>query len=146
MDDAIQLAIDMSDTTWKAFTAEFKDLTPDEIHWRPLPQANTIAVLIHHLRVADELFLAQLARGEQSPYTEAPGVQQLTDSVPLEYEHNLREFEAWHERFLNYLRQTMLAELKCRTVVPPLPTARGRGTPCSLPRSAISPYIAARFA
>ena len=101
-DDAIQLAMDMSDTTWNAFKAELKDLTPDEISWRPLPQANNIAVLIHHLRVAEELFLVQLEQGERSPYTDAPSVQHLTDAVPLDDEQNLREFEAWHERFLHY--------------------------------------------
>jgi uncharacterized damage-inducible protein DinB len=119
MDEAIQLAIDMSDTTWNAFTAELKDLTPDEIHWRPLPQANNIAVLIHHLRVVEELFLAQLEQGEQSPYTDAPHVQQLTGSVPRNYEQNLREFEALHERFLNCLKHTTLAELKRQTFVTP---------------------------
>jgi hypothetical protein len=101
-DDAIQLAMDMSDTTWKAFKTELQDLTPDELYWRPLPQANTIAVLIHHLRVVAELFLAPLERGAPSPYTDAPSVQHLTDAVPRDYEQNLREFEAWHERFLHY--------------------------------------------
>jgi uncharacterized damage-inducible protein DinB len=119
MDDAIQLAIDMSDTTWKAFTAEFKDLTPDEIHWRPLPQANNIAGLIHHLRVVEELFLAPLEQGEQSPYTDAPSVQQLTGSVPRNDEQNLREFEALHERFLTCLKHTPLADVKRQTFVTP---------------------------
>jgi hypothetical protein len=102
MDDAIQLAIDLSDTTWKAFKGEVQDLTPDELHWRPLPQANTIAALIHHLRVVDELFVAPLEQGEHSPYTDVPSVQQLTDAVPLDDEQNLRDFEAWHARFINY--------------------------------------------
>jgi Protein of unknown function (DUF664) len=119
MDDAIQLAIDMSDTTWKAFKAELQDLTPDEIHWRPLPQANNIAVLIHHLRVVEERLLAQLEQGEQSPYTDAPRVQHLTGAVPRHYAHNLREFEALHARFLNDLQHTTLAELKRQTFVTP---------------------------
>jgi uncharacterized damage-inducible protein DinB len=119
MDEAIQLVIDMSDTTWNAFKAELKDLTPDEINWRPLPQANNIAVLIKHLRVVEELFLAQLAQGEQSAYKDVPNVQKLTSSVPLNYEENLKEFEELHNRFLNYLKHTTLADLKHQTFVTP---------------------------
>ena len=119
MDEAIQFAIEMSETTWNAFKAELKDLTPDEINWRPLPQANNIAVLIHHLRLVEELFLAQLERGEQAPYKDAPSVQKLTGSVPLNYEQNLREFEELHHRFLSYLRHTTLAELKRQAFVTP---------------------------
>jgi uncharacterized damage-inducible protein DinB len=119
VDEAIQLVIDMSETTWNAFKAELKELTLDEINWRPLPQANNIAVLINHLRVVEELFLAQLEQGEQSPYKDAPSVQKLTGSVPLNYEQNLKEFEELHNRFLNYLKQTTLADLKRQTFVTP---------------------------
>jgi uncharacterized damage-inducible protein DinB len=119
VDEAIQLVIDMSETTWNAFKAELKDLTPDEINWRPLPQANNIAVLINHLRIVEELFLAQLEQGEQSPYKDAPSVQNLTGSVPLNYERNLKEFEELHTRFLNHLKHTTLADLKRQTFVSP---------------------------
>lgn len=125
MDEAIQLAVEMSETTWSAFKSELKDLTPDEINWRPLPQANNIALLIKHLRVVEELFLAQLEQGEQSPYKDATSVRQLTGSVPLNYEQNLKEFEELHTRFLNHLKQTTLADLKRRTFVTPFgPGAR----------------------
>jgi hypothetical protein len=33
MDDAMELAVEMSSTTWNAFTTELKDLSPDEISW-----------------------------------------------------------------------------------------------------------------
>jgi len=46
MDVAMELAIEMSETMWNAFTSELKDLTPDEIHRRLLPQAINIAVIV----------------------------------------------------------------------------------------------------
>src|SRR5262249_17952061 len=40
MDEALQLAIEMSEQNWMNFQNDLKDLTSDEIQWRPLPQAN----------------------------------------------------------------------------------------------------------
>jgi uncharacterized damage-inducible protein DinB len=119
MDDAIALAIEMSETTWNAFKSELKDLTPEELNWRPVPQANNIAAIVKHLRVVEDLYLAQLEHGEQSPYTDVPSVLKLTGSVPLNFEHNLTEFEALHTRFVNALKQTTFADLKQKTFVSP---------------------------
>jgi hypothetical protein len=46
MDEAMELAVEMSETTWNAFKNELKDLTPDGVSWRPVPQANNIAVIV----------------------------------------------------------------------------------------------------
>jgi uncharacterized damage-inducible protein DinB len=119
MDEAMELAVDMSETTWNAFTSELKDLTPDEIVWRPVPQSNNIAVIVKHLRVVEEMFLAQLEKGAQSPYTDVPSVLKLTGSVPLNFEQNFKEFEELHARFVNAMSQTTLAELKNKTFVSP---------------------------
>lgn len=94
-----------------------KDLTPEESAWQPLPQGNNIALIVKHLRVVEELFLAQLEQGEQSPYRDATSVRQLTGSVPLNFDQNLKEFEELHNRFLQALKHTTLAELKRRTFV-----------------------------
>src|SRR5262249_47825320 len=71
MDEAIQLAIEMSEANWHNFKNDLKDLTPDEINWRPLPQANNVNVLLKHLRVVEELLLSGLQHGEQSLYQDA---------------------------------------------------------------------------
>ncbi|MBI3326485.1 MAG: DinB family protein [Nitrospinae bacterium] len=115
MDDALQLAIEMSEQNWTAFKNTLKDLTPDEIDWRPLPQANNIHALMKHLRVAEEWYVTGLEQGEESPYQDAASVEQLTDSVPLNFEQNLKELEEWHNRFIAALRGTTLADLKRKT-------------------------------
>ena len=119
MDEAIQLAIEMSEANWNSFKNDLKNLTLDEINWRPLPQGNNVNVLMKHLRVVEELFLSRLEHGEQSPYKDAAGVQKLTDSVPLNFDQNMQELEGFHTRFINTLRPTTLAELKRKSFLTP---------------------------
>jgi transcriptional regulator of met regulon len=119
MDEAIQLAIEMSEANWHNFKNDLRDLTPDEINWRPLPQANNVNVLMKHLRVVEELLLSGLEHGEQSPYKDAAGVQKLTDSVPLNFDQNMQELEGFHTRFISALRPTTLAELKRKSFLTP---------------------------
>ena len=117
MDEALQLVIEMNEGTWKRFKADLQDLTPEEIDWRPLPQANTINAILKHLRVEAEWYLASIEHGEQSPYHDTTSVQQLTDSIPLDFEQNLKELEELYTRFIAALRQTTLAALQQQTVL-----------------------------
>jgi hypothetical protein len=117
MDEALQLVIEMNEWTWKRFKADLQDLTPEEIDWRPLPQANTINAILKHLRVEAEWYLASIEHGEQSPYHDTTSVQELTDSIPLDFEQNLRELEGLYTRFVAALRRTTLAALKQQTVL-----------------------------
>ena len=119
MDEAMQLAIEMSEANWHNFKNDLKDLTADEINWRPLPQANNVNVLMKHLRVVEELLLSGLEHGEQSPYKDAAGVQKLTDSVPLNFDQNMQELEGFHTRFISALQSTTLAELKRKSFLTP---------------------------
>jgi hypothetical protein len=86
MDEALQLVIEMNEWTWKRFKDDLRDVTPEEIDWRPLPQANTINAILKHLRVEAQWSLASLEHGEHSPYQHTASVQQLTDSIPLDFE------------------------------------------------------------
>jgi hypothetical protein len=117
MDEALQLVIEMNELTWKRFKDDLKDVTPEEINWRLLPQANTINAILKHLRVEAEWYLASLEHGEHSPYQDTASVQQLTDAVPLDFERNLKELEELYTRFIAALRRTTLAALKQQTVL-----------------------------
>jgi len=117
MDEALQLVIEMNEWTWKRFKADLQDLTPEEIDWRPLPQANTINAIMKHLRVEAEWHLASIEHDEQSPYQDVARVQQLTDSIPLDFEENLKELEELYARFIAALRRTTLAVLQQQTVL-----------------------------
>jgi Protein of unknown function (DUF664) len=117
MDEALQLVIEMNEWTWKRFKDDLEEVTPEEVNWRPLPQANTINAILKHLRVEAEWYVVSLERGERSPYQSAASVQQLTDSVPLDFERNLRELEALYTRFIAALRGMTLAALQQQTVL-----------------------------
>ena len=117
MDEALQLAIEMNEWTWKRFKEDLTDVTPEEIDWRPLPQANTINTILKHLRVEAEWYVSSLEHGERSPYEDTASVQQLTDAIPLDFEQNLNELEALYTRFIAVLRRTTLAALKQQTVL-----------------------------
>jgi hypothetical protein len=117
MDEALQLVIEMNEWTWKRFKADLQDLTPEEIDWRPLTQANTINAIMKHLRAEAEWYLESLGHGEQSLYQDTASVQQLTDSIPLDFEQNLKELEELYTRFVAALRRRRLSALKDQTVL-----------------------------
>jgi len=115
MDEALQLAIEMSEQNWANFRNDLKDLTADEIQWRPLPQANNINAIMKHLRVAEEWYVAGIEHGEHSPYQDVASVEQLTATIPLDFEQNLKDLEALHHRFVAAVRSTTLAALRQQT-------------------------------
>jgi DinB superfamily len=117
MDSALQLVIEMNERIWKRFKADLQDVTPEEIDWRPLPQANTINAILRHLRVEAEWYLESLKHGEQSPYQDTASVEQLAGSIPLDFEQNLRELEELYLEFIAALRRTTLAALQNQTVL-----------------------------
>jgi uncharacterized damage-inducible protein DinB len=119
MDEAIQLAIEMSEANWNNFKNDMTGLNADEIQWRLLPQGNNIDVLVRHMRGVEELFLSRLEEGEESPYKDAASVQKFTDSIAHNFEQNMQELEDLHNRFIAALRSTTLAELKRKTFSTP---------------------------
>jgi uncharacterized damage-inducible protein DinB len=119
MDEAIQLAIEISEANWNNFKNDVKGLTSDELNWRPLPHGNNITVLVRHVRGVEELILSRLQQGEQSPYKDAASVQKFTDAIAHDFEQNMKELEDLHNRFISALRSTTLAGLKRKTFVTP---------------------------
>jgi uncharacterized damage-inducible protein DinB len=119
MDEAVQLAIEMSEANWNNFKNDVKGLTADELNWRALPHGNNINALVRHVRGVEELFLSRLVQGEQSPYKDAASVQRLTDAIPQGFEQNMNQLEDLHNRFISALRSMTLAELRRRTFITP---------------------------
>jgi uncharacterized damage-inducible protein DinB len=119
MDEAIQLAIEMSEANWNNFKNDVKGLTTDDLSWRPLPHGNNITVLVRHVRGVEELILSRLEQGQQSPYKDAASVQKFTDAIAHDFEQNMKELEDLHNRFISALRSTTLAGLKRKTFVTP---------------------------
>src|SRR5262249_59096654 len=100
---------------WDRFLADVADLTPDEAEWRPLPQANSINVILRHLRIEAEWHLASLEHGVPMPGDVTPELQRKIDSVGLDVRENMNELTRLFSHFVAVLREGSLAKLQAQT-------------------------------
>jgi hypothetical protein len=124
VDDGLSFVVEMNEAMWDRFSADLRDVTPEEADWRPLPQANSINVILRHLRIEAEWHLASLERGEAMPSDPSPELQQRIDAVPMDFTQNSKDLANLYARFLAVLRQTPLPMLQ-------LQTQRAYGTPAN---------------
>lgn len=115
MDEALRVVVEMNESTWNGFKRDLEDVTPEEADWRPLPQANSINLIVRHLRLEAEWHTASLEKGAPMPYDVTPGLQQQIDSVPLDFERNSKELEGQYTRFLSALGGATLPALQRQT-------------------------------
>ena len=110
--DGMKPLVDMNHWIWDGFKADLADLTAEEADWRPLPEANSINVILRHLRIEGEWHAASLERGEPMPSEPTPALQQAIDAVPLDFERNLKELDGFYARFLAALHETTIEGLE----------------------------------
>jgi hypothetical protein len=115
MDDALHVISEMNQNMWHRFKNALEDLSIEELHWQPLPQANTINLIVRHLRIEAQWHLDSLERGEPMPTIAVPGPQEAIDAVSSDFEDNLRQLEDLFTRFVVMLRKASLATLQERT-------------------------------
>jgi hypothetical protein len=114
MDDALRVVVEMHEHLWGRLTHALADLTDEEMHWRPLPQANTINVIIRHLSIEAQWHLDSLECGEAMPTIAVAAPQEAFDAVPLDFEANVRRLEELYARFVDRLRTATLETLEQR--------------------------------
>jgi hypothetical protein len=122
VDDGLSFVVEMNQAMWDRFVTDLHDLTPEEADWRPVPQANSISLILRHLRIEAEWHLASLEHGEAMPCDLSPELQQQIESVPVDFVQNSKDLTDLFARFLAVLRESSLAELA-------LQTQRAYGTP-----------------
>jgi hypothetical protein len=105
----------MNQMMWGRFKSALEDLGEDEIHWRPVPEANTIDLIVRHLRIEAEWHLDSLEHGAPMPTIAAPLPQGTIDAIPLNFEANFKILEELHTRFAETLGATTLNTLQERT-------------------------------
>jgi hypothetical protein len=113
--DAMKPLQDLNEFVWKRFVDDVAAVTPDECDWRMLPEANTINILVRHLRIEAEWHTACLEHGEPMPMEASPELQKRIDEVPLDFERNRAELQRQYERFNAALRRTTLEALAERS-------------------------------
>ena len=115
MDEGLQVVVEMHELVWSRLKEALEDLSQEEIHWRSLPQANAIDVIVRHLRIEAQWHLDSLQIGVAMPTIAVAAPQEAIDAVPLDFEENLKRLEESYTRFVDILRATTLATLRQRT-------------------------------
>jgi len=116
MDLALQFVIEMNPWVWSRFKDDLEDATPEEIDWRPLPQANNISVIVRHLCIEAAWHLASLEHSEPMPVQVTDHVRQQLDLTPTNFQQNFKELEELYTRFIDVLGGTTAAALEQRTI------------------------------
>lgn len=125
--NGMEPVLEMNEWIWNKFKADLADVTPEEVDWRPLPQSNTVNIIVRHLRIEGQWHTASLEHGEIMPSDVSPSLQAAIDAVPFDFERNMKELDEQYTRFLAVLRRTTLSELGQRTA------AAYSGSPRTLP-------------
>ncbi len=105
----------MNQRAWCLLTDALRDLQDEEIDWRPLPQANSINVIVRHLRIEAQWHLDSLQSGAAMPSDVTPALHADIDAVPLDFQHNFDTLTEFYTAFLDALRSTTLNGLHQRT-------------------------------
>jgi len=117
MDEALRVVIEMAETIGQRFRKSLEDVTAEEASWRPLPQANSINLILRHLCIEAQWHRAALERGEPMPFETTEDLRRKIDAVPLDFEQSLSAFEEAYSSFVAALRQVTLVGLQHRTEV-----------------------------
>ena len=115
MDDALKVVCEMHESLWCHLQAALAELEDEELDWRPLPAANTINLIVRHLRIEAEWHLNSLERGDPLPTIATSAPQAEIDAVPLDFEENFKKLTEFYTRFLQALRSATLDALRQRT-------------------------------
>ena len=115
MDAALQVVVEMHEHLWGRLKNALEDLSAEAMHWRPLPHANTISVIIRHLRIEAQWHLDSVERGEPMPTIAVAASQAAIDAVPADFDENFTRLEELYMRVVERLRTATLATLQQRT-------------------------------
>jgi len=115
MDDGVRIVVEIAESVWQGFRRDLQDVTPAEVAWRPLPEANTIGLIVRHLAIEVGWHRAAIERGDAIPLELTDEHQRQVDLVPLDFEVNLKTLDQAFEAFLAALRVSTLTTLADRT-------------------------------
>ena len=117
MDEALGVVIEMTELVFKRFRNALEEVTPEEADWRPLPEANSINLVLRHLRIDAPWHVRSIEQRDPGRPQAAATAEEPPDSVPLDFNRNLKELTQLCDRFLAALRRATLASLERQTAL-----------------------------
>src|SRR6516165_5874289 len=90
MDDGVRVVVEMNTSAWAALKDVLDDLTEEEIRWQSLPQANTINIIVRHLRIEAEWHVDSLERGKPMPTVATSPSKEAIDAISDNFQENLK--------------------------------------------------------
>jgi hypothetical protein len=127
MNEGLEIVAEMHQTLWHQFRSSFDDLTEEEIHWRVFPQANSINVIVRHLRIESEWHLRSIQSGAPMPTIAAPVSQEAIDEVQFDFAENLNMLERLYTEFCSTIGTQSLGFLKDKSAAAYGEAVTGKG-------------------
>ena len=115
MDEPIDVLYELNADAWNRLQDALANVTPEESGWRPLPEANTIGVIVRHLRIEAAWHVKSLRDGAPMPTIAAPVGQAELDAIPLDFAVNVSALTQYQSGYLATLRASTIATLRERT-------------------------------
>jgi hypothetical protein len=110
MDDGVRVLLEMNEANWSRFERDVADLTPAEAAWRPLPESNTIALILEHLGIDAAWHVARL---ERQP---VPSSDASPPTPPRGWEESLTTLRSLAERMRAAFAALTMADLQRLTL------------------------------
>jgi len=117
MDEALRVVYEMNQSVWSRLHSALEGLEDAEIDWRPLPEANTINLIVRHLRIESAWHVDSLERGEPMPTIAIAARQQEIDAAAFDFTENFQQLTEFYRRFLQLLRTVTLDMLQQRSAM-----------------------------
>src|SRR5438309_517715 len=111
MDETTDVLYELNADAWNRLKDALANVTPEESDWRPRPEANSIGVIVRHLRIEAAWHVKSLRDGAPMPTIAAPVVQEEIDAIPLDFAANLSALTEYQSEYLATLRASTIAML-----------------------------------
>lgn len=115
MDESLRVIYEMNVEAWKRLREALENVSVDESNWRPIPEANSISVIVRHLRIEAAWHVNSLRDGTPMPTVAAPVNQEDVDAIPMNVDANLQVLIDHQSQYLDSLRASTLTTLRERT-------------------------------
>lgn len=115
MDDGLRIMAELAAVVQEGLFRDLGDVGAEERDWRPVPDSNTINLIVRHLRIEADWHLDSLESGKPMPTVAVPASQAEIDAVSVEFDSNVAALSVSLTRFCELLQDATPGFLQART-------------------------------